>query len=124
MTEKTDRTEEFDPEEEALLERLRKLKGGSAVSALNQERMKEFSRALGILKEYAEKAGGKISWQIGDPYPSMGYIRITGKDFRFFDAKPFAEAAKIASNVDAYALSKKGSVCLDFTFHGMTTSGK
>lgn len=123
MTEKTDRTEEFDPEEEAILERLRKMKSGSAVSALNQERMNVFARTFGILKEYAEKAGGKITWQIGDPYPSMGYIRITGKNLRFFGSGPFRAAAKLASNVDAYALAN-GHVCLDFTFHGMTTAGK
>ena len=123
MNDREDKAEEYDAAEEAILEVLRKTKGSAAVSAMNPKRMKEFAEAVRILKGYAEEAGGKVSWQIGEPYTSMGFIRITGRSLIFTDSKPFVEAAKIASNVDAYALLN-GSVCLDFTFHGMTVSGK
>ncbi len=114
--------ETIDREEEELLKLLRS-KNGTGVSVVNPKRLKDMARAARILKNCAAQAGAKLSYKTNDPFPSMGYIRMTGKHIRFLSHEQFAEAAKLASNVEAYAKAD-GSVCVDFTFHGLTAAVK
>ena len=114
--------EKLGREEEALLKLLKSKKGGGA-SVVSPQRLKDMARAMRILTDCAAAAGAKLLYKTNDPFPSMGYIRMTGNHIRFLSHEQFTEAAKLASNVEAYAKAD-GSVCVDFTFHGLTTPVK
>lgn len=62
--------------------------------------------------------GAKIVKTIGDPFPSMGCIELSGKNITVKNVENFIAVSKSASNIDIYPLTN-GEVKMDFTFHGV-----
>ena len=70
--------------------------------------------------DYAiSKHTAKVSYEIGDPYPSMAYISITGSGIVIVDTELFVAAVKLADNFEVYPLTD-GDVQINLGFHNIT----
>lgn len=93
----------------------------SGTSMLNVERVNEFQEALRIIQElFGKKRTVKIEYKLHDPYPSMAYIRIIGKEIKTNHASQFQHALTLASNLLVTPLLN-GKIQMDLTFYGITT---
>ncbi len=59
-----------------------------------------------------------VTAHINEPFKSMGYISVCGKDIIFDSPGAVAAASAAASNVEVYP-KKNGTVVMNFTFHGV-----
>ena len=91
----------------------------SRTSVLNPVRMRELLYTYKALKLLVRGSSAKVTYKLHQPFQSMGSVSVTGKEILMQNPVNFIRAAKFASNVEAYP-KIDGTVCMTFTFHGLT----
>lgn len=89
-------------------------------AVLRPLRFEQMNFAHAVLK-YLTKDMDDVSltYNLHEPFKSMGYITLEGKMLEFAKPEWFCRAAEFASNVEIYPLAQN-RVRLTFTFHGLT----
>lgn len=91
----------------------------SRTSVLNPIRMRELLYTYKAVKLLVRGSSAKVTYKLHQPFQSMGSVSVTGKEILMRNPVNFIRAAKFASNVEAYPKTD-GTVCMTFTFHGLT----
>lgn len=65
----------------------------------------------------------KVTYEIHEPYKSMGSVSVSGEHIKFKNPNGFLKAVELSSNFEVYPKTD-GTVRMDFTFHGLTKSIK
>ena len=92
----------------------------SRTSIINPYRMQQILYTYKVMKYLMKGASAKVTYKLHEPYQSMGNVSVTGKDIEFKKVSWFLRAAELASNYEVYPKTD-GTVCMTFTFHGITT---
>lgn len=92
----------------------------SRASIINPYRMQQFLYTYKAMKYLMKGSSAKVIYKLHEPYQSMGSVSVTGKDIEFRKMSWFVRAAELASNYEVYPRTD-GTVCMTFTFHGLTT---
>lgn len=82
-----------------------------------QDKVKLVNDLCDYLKETVSD-GVSVTAHINEPFKSMGYISVCGKDIIFDSPEAVAAASAMASNVEIYPKTN-GTVEMNFTFHGV-----
>ena len=92
----------------------------SKTSIINPFKIQQVLYTYKVLK-YLTKGikGAKVSYELHEPYRSMGSVSVTGKDLLFRKPEWFMKAVELASNFEVYPKTD-GTVQMNFTFHGLT----
>jgi len=72
-----------------------------------------------ILKYLTKGAGTKVTYELHEPYKSMGSVTVCGKNITFAKPEWFMKAVELAANFEVYPKTD-GTVEMNFTFHGLT----
>ena len=92
----------------------------SKPSIINPHRIQRVLYTYKVLKYLTKDVGGtKVSYELHEPYKSMGSVSIAGKNLVFRKPEWFMKAVELADNFEAYPKTD-GTVQIDFTFHGLT----
>lgn len=89
------------------------------MSVVNFKRLKEILFTYEAMKLLGKEANAKVTLKLYKPFRSIGSVSLEGESLEFYNSELFAEAAKLASNVEAYPLTN-GNIRMTFTFHGLT----
>ena len=89
-------------------------------AVLNVERAKLLIGGYNTLKHLTKGTKVKVTYEMNEPYRSMGSVSITGKNITFKRPEAFVAAVKLASNFNVYPKTN-GTIVMDLTFHGLTT---
>ena len=89
------------------------------VTILNALRMKQFQFCYATILYLTRGTDVLVSYNLYEPFKTMGSIHIEGEDIAFQDMVRFAHAAEFASNIEVYPLAKD-KVRMTFTFHNLT----
>lgn len=92
----------------------------SRTSIINPYRMQQILYTYKVMKYLMRGTSAKVTYKLHEPYQSMGSVSVTGKDIEFKKVSWFLRAAELASNYEVYPKTD-GTVCMTFTFHGITT---
>ena len=92
----------------------------SRTSIINPYRMQHLLYTYKVMKYLMKGTSAKVTYKLHEPYQSMGSVSVTGKDIEFKKISWFLRAAELASNYEVYPKTD-GTVCMTFTFHGITT---
>lgn len=92
----------------------------SRTSIINPYRMQQLLYTYKVMKYLMKGTSAKVTYKLHEPYQSMGSVSVTGKDIEFKKVPWFLRAAELASNYEVYPKTD-GTVCMTFTFHGITT---
>lgn len=92
----------------------------SRTSIINPYRMQHILYTYKVMKYLMKGTSAKVTYKLHEPYQSMGSVSVTGKDIEFKKVSWFLRAAELASNYEVYPKTD-GTVCMTFTFHGITT---
>lgn len=92
----------------------------SRTSIINPYRMQQLLYTYKVMKYLMKGTSAKVTYKLHEPYQSMGSVSVTGKDIEFKKVSWFIRAAELASNYEVYPKTD-GTVCMTFTFHGITT---
>lgn len=92
----------------------------SRTSIINPYRMQQLLYTYKVMKYLMKGTSAKVTYKLHEPYQSMGSVSVTGKDIEFKKVSWFLRAAELASNYEVYPKTD-GTVCMTFTFHGITT---
>lgn len=92
----------------------------SRTSIINPYRMQQLLYTYKVMKYLMKGTSAKVTYKLHEPYHSMGSVSVTGKDIEFKKVSWFLRAAELASNYEVYPKTD-GTVCMTFTFHGITT---
>lgn len=93
----------------------------SKPAVVNIENVKNVVKAYELVKQLTKGTKVKVEYRINEPFRSMGYVSIVGKNIPINDFDLFMQIAKLASNFNAY-VKTNGTVEIDFTFHGLIKS--
>lgn len=72
-----------------------------------------------VLKYLTKGTGAKVTYEINEPYKSMGSVTVCGRNIVFKKPEWFIKAVELAANFEAYPKTD-GTVEMNFTFHGLT----
>lgn len=92
----------------------------SRTSIINHYRMQQLLYTYKVMKYLMKGTSAKVTYKLHEPYQSMGSVSVTGKDIEFKKVSWFLRAAELASNYEVYPKTD-GTICMTFTFHGITT---
>ena len=92
----------------------------SRTSIINPYRMQQLLYTYKVMKYLMKGTSAKVTYKLHEPYQSMGSVSVTGKDIEFKKVSWFLRAVELASNYEVYPKAD-GTVCMTFTFHGITT---
>lgn len=92
----------------------------SRTSIINPYRMQQLLYTYKVMKYLMKGTSAKVTYKLHEPYQSMGSVSVIGKDIEFKKVSWFLRAAELASNYEVYPKTD-GTVCMTFTFHGITT---
>ena len=116
------------PEEvEEMLNSLTELIGEQAenennrTAIINPDKIKGVLYTYKVLKYLTKGTEAKVTYKLNEPYRSMGSVNVVGKNLTFSKPEWFMVAVKLASNFNVYPKTD-GTVRMDFTFHGLTTT--
>lgn len=88
---------------------------------INPYRIQHVAYTYKILKYLTKgQKGVKVTYELHEPFKSMGSVSITGHELNFRKPDWFMKAVELASNFEVYP-KNDGTVQLNFTFHGLTT---
>lgn len=90
-------------------------------SIINPYRIQMFIYTYKMLKFLCKGTKSKVTYELHEPYTSMGVVSVTGKELVFRKPEWFVKAVEFASNIDVYPKTD-GTVQIDFTFHGLTNA--
>lgn len=122
MDNKFDRIPENDEEMDKLLFNLAGIleKESQGVHMLDPKKFDHLTIVYHAMKLMFQDNGNvKVTYTIGKPYPTMGYVTVEGKSLVFTHPEWFKTSCRLASNLDMYPLIDN-AVHIDFTFHGIT----
>ncbi len=88
---------------------------------VNPSRVKLVLYLYKALKSVFKGTGVEVSYKMYEPIKSMGYVIVEGKNISFKDPKVFFEAVELCDNFDVCPRTD-GTVEINFTFHGLTTT--
>lgn len=88
-------------------------------SFLNLDTKRLMTASFLAIKKAIEGKSVKMQYYLHEPYTSMGYISITGKDVYVADPKMFSAISQLASNMEVFPKTD-GSIQINLTFHGLT----
>lgn len=88
-------------------------------SIINLKGIKAVFYAYKALCYLTKGTSAKVTYELHNPYKSMGSVSVIGKNLAFNKPEWFMAAVKLASNFDVYPKTN-GTVQMDFTFHGLT----
>lgn len=89
-------------------------------SIVNPYRMQQLLYTYKVMKYLMKGTSAKVTYKLHEPYQSMGSVSVTGNDIEFKKVSWFLRSAELASNYEVYPKTD-GTVCMTFTFHGITT---
>lgn len=89
-------------------------------SIINPYRMQQLLYTYKVMKYLMKGTSAKVTYKLHEPYQSMGSVSVIGNDIEFKKVSWFLRAAELASNYEVYPKTD-GTVCMTFTFHGITT---
>lgn len=92
----------------------------SRTSIINPYRMQWLLYTYKVMKYLTKGTSANVTYKLHEPYQSVGSVSVTGKDIKFKKVAQFIRAAELASNYEVYPKTD-GTVCMTFTFHGITT---
>lgn len=116
-----------DTEVEVAFESLISTMGKKAVESDNKtsivvpNKIEQVLYTYKLLKYVTKGTDAQVTYELYQPYKSMGSVSVTGSNINFTNTEWFIKAAELASNVDIYPKTN-GKVTVDFTFHGLTKS--
>lgn len=93
----------------------------SKLTVVNSSRIKQLELSYKILKYIVKGKKIKITYALHEPFESVGYISIEGRDITFTNTELFLKVAEYASNMDIYPKTN-GNVQIDFCFYGLKVS--
>ena len=96
-------------------------KDGVKIQIMNPENVKRLLRTYKALKYITQGSGVKISYELNEPFNSMGSVTLCGKNIVFKNPEWFVKVVEYASNFEVYP-KIDGTIEMNFTFHGLTTS--
>lgn len=113
-------SENFNSEMDALLDCLGQwiLEDEQQPHIVNPARYQQFQLAHNVLQKLTADTGMKVSYEIHEPFSSMGSISIEGEQLEFYNCRWLAKAIGFASNLEVYPLTS-GKIRLVLTFHGL-----
>lgn len=94
-------------------------KSESGVSVTVPEKVLLVRDVFNILKRIVRGRNVNITYDLNEPYASMGAVTIVGEEILVEDPAVFAHTAAAASNFEVYPKTD-GTVQMNFTFHGLT----
>lgn len=74
-------------------------------------------KVLKYLMKGTKKA--KVSYELHEPFRSMGSVSVVGKNLVFRKPEWFMKAVELANNFEVYPKTD-GTIQMNFTFHGLT----
>lgn len=111
--------EQIDAVISAMAEQLEEDEEGT--SFLNLDTQKLIMASFKKLKEnvFHGNSDVQVSYELHQPFQSMGYISIIGKVISIYNPKVFAAISSLASNVEVYPKTN-GTIQINLTYHGLT----
>lgn len=89
-------------------------------SIINPHKIRQVLYTYEVIKYLVRgNKGVKVSYELHEPYRSMGSVSVVGKDLVFSRSKWFIKAVELADNFEVYPRTD-GTVQINFTFHGLT----
>lgn len=91
----------------------------SRTSIINLIKLKQIGFTYKVLKYMTAGSKAKVTYKLNEPYTSVGFVSVVGKDISFNHPEWLLKIAEYASNIEAYPRTD-GTVQMNFTFHGLT----
>ena len=112
--------ENFSSEMEALLDCLGQwiLEDEQQHRIISPVRYQQFQLSHDLLKKLITGTDMKISYEIHEPFNSMGSITIEGDQLEFTNCRWLSRAVGFADNLEVYPLTT-GKIRMVLTFHGL-----
>lgn len=85
---------------------------------LDPVKMEQMKFAYAALQHLAKCTNATISYELNEPFKTVGTITVEGKSLEFFNAEWFSRALEFASNTEVYPLTN-GKVRMTLTFHSI-----
>lgn len=92
----------------------------SRPAIVNPYRMEHLMYVYKLMKYICKGTGATVTKKIHEPFQSMGSVSVAGNVVEFGKMSWFMRAIQVASNFEVYPKTD-GTVCMTFTFHGLTT---
>lgn len=108
---------EFDAVVEAYNEAMARQEVG--VSVLDFAKLSKMDAMHRIMRAIVSGKKASVSYELNEPYASMGSVSVEGKQIVIEYPKLFALVMEAASNFNVYPKTN-GTVHIDFTFNGLT----
>lgn len=89
-----------------------------ATAMLNPVKLQQIQFAYLVMKRLTKDTGAKVTYELHQPFKSMGSVTVEGAQWAVSNSVWFSRAAKFASNLDIYPLVN-GRFRLTLTFHGL-----
>ena len=92
----------------------------SKTSIINPYKIQQVLYTYKVLKYLLkETKGTNVSYELHEPFRSMGSVSVVGKNLVFRKPEWFMKAVELANNFEVYPRTD-GTVQMNFTFHGLT----
>lgn len=88
-------------------------------SVINPVKLKQIQFTYNALRFMTKGSGAKVSYKLHEPYNSVGYVSVVGKNISFLYPEWMAKISELASNVEIYPKTN-GTVQMNFAFHELT----
>lgn len=88
---------------------------------INPMKIKAVMYTYNVLKYMTKAMEAKVTYKLNEPYKSMGSVSVVGKDLMFGNPQWLLIASKLSSSFNVYPKTD-GTIQMDFTFHGLTTT--
>lgn len=94
-------------------------KDEAGTSVIIPERVKQVETAYKALRLIAKGKNVDVTYELNEPYTSMGSVTVVGKEVIITNPVLLAKVASMASNFEVYPKTN-GTVQMNFTFHNLT----
>lgn len=91
----------------------------SQTAIVNPYRIQQVLYTYKVLKYLTKGTKANVTYELHEPYKSMGSVSVVGANLLFRNAEWFMKAVELASNFEVYPKTN-GAVQMNFTFHGLT----
>ncbi len=81
--------------------------------------MQHIAYTYKLLKYLTKGTGAKVTYKLHEPYKSMGFVTVSGKNIAIDKPEWFMKSLELASNFEVYPKAD-GTTEMNFTFHGLT----
>lgn len=94
-------------------------KDEAGASVIIPERVRQVKAAYKALRLIAKGKNVDVTYELNEPYTSMGSVTVVGKEVIITNPVLLAKVASMASNFEVYPKTN-GTVQMNFTFHNLT----